>query len=99
MYIYYIVSLFCTYLLIILLIYILFTVDCQVYVVGKPVYNRNSNSSYGSWMKDPMPRASNETIWMTTGDVNELLEFSNKSMFKAEMPTKKHSLKYTFKVS
>jgi len=67
--------------------------------VGKPVYNRNSNFPYGSWMKDPLPRTSNETIWMTTSDVKELLEFSNKSMFKAEVPTKKHPLKYPFHVS
>lgn len=84
------------YIFILLKIY---TSDCQVYVVGKPVYNRNSNASYGSWMKDPIPRVSNETIWMTVGDVNTLLEFSNKSMFKANIPTKKYDLNYFFYVS
>lgn len=74
-------------------------IDCQVYAVGKPVYNRDSNASYGSWMKDPVPRVSNETIWMTTNEINILLEFSNKSMFKAKNSTKTHNLSYPFFVS
>lgn len=74
-------------------------VDCQVYAVGKPVYNRYSNASFGSWMKDPMPLVSNETIWMTINEINTLLEFSNKSMFKAETPSKRHQLSYPFHVS
>lgn len=50
-------------------------------------------------MKDPLPRVSNETFWMTINEINTLLEFSNKSMFKADIPTKRHPLSYPFHVS
>lgn len=73
--------------------------DCQVYAVGKPVFNRVSNASFGSWMKDPMSRESNETIWMTTNEINSLFQFSNKSMFKDNKPTKTYILSYSFHVS
>lgn len=74
--------------------------DCQVYAVGKPVFNKFiSNASFGCWMKDPIPRLSNETIWMTINEVNTLLEFSNKSTFKTDTPIKKHPLNYFFHVS
>lgn len=74
-------------------------IDCQVYAVGKPVYNRYSNASFGSWMKDPVSPVSNETIWMTINEINALLEFSNKSIFKGEIPSKRHQLNYQFHVS
>lgn len=77
----------------------MYFLDCQVYAVGKPVYNRYSNASFGSWMKDPLPRVSNETFWMTINERNTLLEFSNKSMFKANIPTKTHKLNGSFHVS
>lgn len=68
--------------------------------MGKPVYNRYANVSFGSWMKDPiLLSVFNETIWMTIKEERTLLEFSNKSVFKADVPTKKHLLKYPFHVS
>lgn len=70
-----------------------------MHAVGKPVYNRNSNASFGSWMKDPCSLVSNETIWMTLTDIYSLLEFSNKTMFKNDTPTKRHILTYPFQVS
>jgi len=73
--------------------------DCQVYAVGKPVFNRVSNASFGSWMKDPMSRESNDTIWMTINEINSLFQFSNKSMFKDNKPTKTYTLSYSFHVS
>ncbi|KAL5235357.1 hypothetical protein ACI65C_002767 [Semiaphis heraclei] len=72
------------------------TLDCQVYAVGKPVFNRVSNASFGSWMKDPMSRESNDTIWMTINEINSLFQFSNKSMFKDNKPTKTYTLSYSF---
>lgn len=77
----------------------MFILDCQVHAVGKPVYNRNSNASFGSWMKDPDPSSSNDTIWMTLTDINTLLEFSNKTVFKNDTPSKTHTLNYPFQVS
>lgn len=50
-------------------------------------------------MKDPLPRISNETIWMTINEINTLIEYSNKSMFKLDIPTKKHQLSYSLHVS
>lgn len=70
-----------------------------MYAVGKPVFNRKSNATFGCWMKDPIARMSNETIWMTVNENSWLLEFSNKSMFKLDVPTKKHNLMYSFHVS
>lgn len=75
-------------------------VDCQVYQVGKPVYNRYSNATYGSWMKDPSPKTSNDTIWMTVEDQKRtLIEFSNKSAFKTNARTKQYDLNAEFHVS
>lgn len=67
--------------------------------MGKPVFNRVSNASFGSWMKDPMSRDSNDTIWMTVNEINALYQFSNKSMFKDNRPTKTYTLSYSFHVS
>lgn len=73
--------------------------DCQVYAVGKPVFNRALNASFGSWMKDPQSSISNETIWMAVNEMNSLLEFTNKSVFKDNKPTKTHNLSHLFHVS
>jgi len=70
-----------------------------VNIVGKPVFNKEIIASFGSWMKDPLPRISNETIWMTINEINTLLEYSNKTMFKTDILTKKHPLSYSFHVS
>ncbi|XP_050443894.1 uncharacterized protein LOC126847631 [Adelges cooleyi] len=73
------------------------TLDCQVYAVGKPVFNKYSNFTLGSWMKDPSPRTSNDTIWITAIEQRRtLFEFTNKAAFKTNGPTKQYDLNVEF---
>nr|CAD7443548.1 unnamed protein product [Timema bartmani] len=66
--------------------------DCQLYAVGKPVYHRNTEALYGSWMRDPMPvmETQGEKLWVTKeNDTYHLFEYSNKTMFRRDIATKR----------
>lgn len=68
--------------------------------MGKPVFHKNLiNAAFGCWMKDPAPRLSNETIWVTVNESSTLLEYSNKSMFKTNSVTRSHTLTIPYHVS
>lgn len=77
--------------------------DCLVYAVGKPVYHRFVNSTYGCWMKDSSTyktEFSEETIWTTNESFpTHLYEFANKSMFRQYEYTRKYDLRSPFMVS
>lgn len=78
--------------------------DCKVYAVGKPVYHGYTNVTYGSWMKDLRPRKNDQGVldkyWMTKAEKNSILyEYSNKTTFSKDQPTKIYHLKYPFVVS
>nr|CAD7196890.1 unnamed protein product [Timema douglasi] len=74
--------------------------DCQLYAVGKPVYHRNTEALYGSWMRDPMPvmETLGEKLWVTKeNDTYHLFEYTNKTMFRRDIATKRYKLEYPFK--
>nr|CAD7428977.1 unnamed protein product [Timema monikensis] len=74
--------------------------DCQLYAVGKPVYHRNTEALYGSWMRDPMPvmETLGEKLWVTKeNDTYHLFEYSNKTMFRRDIATKRYKLDHPFK--
>jgi len=82
-------------------IYIFFT-DCQLYAVGKPVYHRFTNMSYGSWMRDadPLTEADNQKFWFTNeSDPHHLYEYLNKTQFRAGNPSVTYTLQEPFKVT
>nr|CAD7458575.1 unnamed protein product [Timema tahoe] len=69
-------------------------------LVGKPVYHRNTEALYGSWMRDPMPvmETLGEKLWVTKeNDTYHLFEYSNKTMFRRDIATKRYKLDYPFK--
>ncbi|KAK6642604.1 hypothetical protein RUM43_004106 [Polyplax serrata] len=76
------------------------TLDCLLYAVGKPVYHRYTDQTYGSWMRDPMPRteAQGETFWVTSeSDSTHLYEFANKTAYRKDIPTRVYELEHPLK--
>ena len=83
-------------------IYIYFFTDCQLYAVGKPVYHRYTNMSYGSWMRDahPLTDADGQKFWFTNeSDPHHLYEYLNKTLFRAGTYSFKYRLQQPFKVT
>lgn len=61
------------------------SVDCVLYAVGKPVYHKSTNVTYGSWLKDSHPRTKelSEKIWTTyETHQNIIYEFADKTSFR-----------------
>ncbi|KAG8229193.1 hypothetical protein J437_LFUL001065 [Ladona fulva] len=76
------------------------TLDCVLYAVGKPVYLRYTDSTYGGWMRDPTPRSDTDSdkFWVTKeGDNHHLYEYANKTMFRKDIPSKNYTLQPGFK--
>lgn len=60
-------------------------IDCVLYAVGKPVYHKSTNVTYGSWLKDSRPRNKemDEKIWTTYETHNtSIYEFADKASFR-----------------
>ncbi|XP_066907006.1 uncharacterized protein [Halyomorpha halys] len=73
------------------------TLDCQVHSVGKPVFHKVSDSLYGSWMRDPLPRGDSDKYWVTReNESSTLYEFGNKTAYSHDTPTKIYRLEYPF---
>lgn len=64
--------------------------DCVLYAIGKPVFNRFTNQTNGSWMRDASPQTNDaDKFWATDETDNyNLLEFENKTYFKDNIHTK-----------
>ncbi|XP_075215679.1 uncharacterized protein LOC142321462 isoform X2 [Lycorma delicatula] len=77
------------------------TLNCKVYAVGKPVFHKYTNATFGSWMKDLQPRKNDASIidkyWVTKEENRHVLyEYPNKTAFKKDQHTKLYNLKYPF---
>ena len=76
--------------------------ECMVETIGKPVFHRYSGDLYGSWLMDAYEYTEEEEktkIWATMSDQNRtLFEFSNKTMYRSNHPTKNYSLPLPFTV-
>ncbi|KAL3289098.1 hypothetical protein HHI36_003539 [Cryptolaemus montrouzieri] len=73
--------------------------DCVLYAVGKPVYHRFTEDSFGSWMRDSHPSDNDiEKIWVTR-EKNDtyLFQYDNKTMFRRDTPSRKYLLDRPFK--
>jgi hypothetical protein len=76
--------------------------ECLLHAVGKPVYHRYTNMSYGSWMRDAQPliEADGQKFWFTDeNDPHHLYEYLNKTAFRAGTPSFKHILQHPFQVT
>ncbi|KAJ8974455.1 hypothetical protein NQ317_014771 [Molorchus minor] len=76
------------------------SIECVLYAVGKPVYHRFTDYTYGAWMRDSAS-LSNETehnkYWVTHEDkTNVLYEYDNKTMFRQDKPNKEYALNQSF---
>ncbi|KAF4526436.1 hypothetical protein B566_EDAN015068 [Ephemera danica] len=76
------------------------TLDCELTAVGKPVFHRYTDATYGSWMRDSLPRkgVSPDKFWATKDkDPYHLYEYSNKTTFRQDKPTRNYTLTPGFK--
>jgi hypothetical protein len=62
------------------------TQDCELSMVGKPVFHNFLNFSHGAWMRDPMLDGEKkvvEKIWLTNpDDTNVLQVYKNRNELK-----------------
>ncbi|XP_065337582.1 uncharacterized protein LOC135938024 [Cloeon dipterum] len=75
------------------------TFDCILYAVGKPVFHRFTDKSYGAWMRDSHPRNDimADKYWVTKEeDNNHLFEFSNKTQYRKNVPSRNYTLSPPF---
>lgn len=58
--------------------------DCVLYAVGKPVYHKSTNITYGSWLKDAQSTGeTREKVWTTyETHSNIVFEFADKLSFR-----------------
>lgn len=58
--------------------------DCVLYAVGKPVYHKSTNVTYGSWLKDAHSiNETREKIWTTYETHHTIVfEFADKTSFR-----------------
>lgn len=57
--------------------------------MGKPVYNKFTDMSYGAWLKDPNPRNDDyaEKIWSTSEtDPYHVFEYASKAVYRNGNP-------------
>jgi hypothetical protein len=76
------------------------TQDCVLSAIGKPVYHRFTDTPYGSWMRDSLPRSSYDAdkYWATKyNDTYHLYEYTNKTTFKKDIFVKNYTLPFALK--
>lgn len=78
--------------------------DCQLYAVGKAMYHRLSNQTYGAWLRDPSPHsdADLDKVWTTQEGEAEaylLYEFPNKVAYANNTGAKLIKLEHPFRVT
>lgn len=67
-------------------------IDCVLYAVGKPVYHKATNVTYGSWLKDAvtMNEEFAKKIWTTYETHPTLIfEFADKIAFRNNQANEK----------
>lgn len=82
---YFFPSLYHSHILTLLMFFCMMTTDCVLYAVGKPVYHKSTNVTYGSWLKDSHPRNKEmaEKIWTTYETHHNIIyEFADKTSFR-----------------
>ncbi|XP_047741615.1 uncharacterized protein LOC108681963 [Hyalella azteca] len=74
------------------------SLDCKLSAIGKPVFNRHSNSDYGAWLRDVRPRKFYEPYYYATkpSEPETLYEYENKEKFRKDNYTKNYTLPFAF---
>ncbi len=76
--------------------------DCMIETIGKPVFHRYSGDLYGSWMVDALDPEGEDgkKIWTVFSQQKRfLLEYNNRTLYRANRPTRNYSLPYECTVS
>jgi hypothetical protein len=79
-----------------------YSAECVLYAVGKPVYIKYTEQNYGSWLKDSAAKndVQAEKIWSTReNDDFQLFEYANKvEAYRNNVASKVYRLQFPFKV-
>lgn len=77
------------------------TQDCELSMVGKPVFFSHLDITYGAWLRDPIAveNVTVEKIWQTNeNDPRNLYEYKTKYEYVKKIKPKKYPLPCIFKV-
>lgn len=79
------------------------TQDCELNMVGKPVFHNHLEMMYGAWLRDPIQKdnATVEKIWLTKeNETSSLYEYKNRNDYRRGIPSRNqpYKLPHPFKV-
>ena len=78
---------------------IFYVADCQLKMVGKPLFQRYTGTFWGAWMQDPEPKNPNldGLIWLTRHFTGKILyEYRDLENFRQDRFLKTHELKEAY---
>lgn len=77
--------------------------DCELSMVGKPVFHNHLDMKYGAWLRDPIKKEkiSSEKIWLTfENETKNLYEYKNRNELKKNIKNRQaYKLDYAFQVT
>ncbi|CRL01736.1 CLUMA_CG014952, isoform A, partial [Clunio marinus] len=72
------------------------TQDCEVSVIGKPVFHNHLDMDHGAWLRDAIQQdnVTIEKIWLTKDtETNNLYEFKNRIDYRKNVPSRNQPYK------
>lgn len=80
------------------------TQDCELNMVGKPVFHNYLDMLHGAWLRDPVQKdnITSEKIWLTKEtETYNLYEFKNRNDYRKNRPSRNQPYKLScpFKVN
>lgn len=72
------------------------TQDCELNMVGKPVFHNYLNGQYGAWLRDPIQKdnITIEKIWLTKeNEPSNLYEYKNRIDYRKDKPSRNQPYK------
>lgn len=79
------------------------TQDCELNMVGKPVFHNHMDMLHGAWLRDPIQKdnITNQKVWLTKEtETSHLYEYETRNDYRKDKRTRPHPYKLTcpFKV-
>lgn len=80
------------------------TQDCELNMVGKPVFHNYLDMEHGAWLRDPIRKDNStvEKIWLTKeAETGSLYEYKNRNDYRQNKPSRNqpYKLPCPFKVN
>jgi hypothetical protein len=72
------------------------TQDCELSMVGKPVFHNYLNMPHGAWLRDPIQKDNTtiEKIWLTKeNEPTFLYEYKNRNDYRKDKPSRNQPYK------